>query len=130
MKSTSEILSFYKKQTIRFRRWSRKRCAVFCSLGRVVSIGCVKKGIVEASLRKQRGVIVSDACVWKEGDPVREEEDSGGWTDALWDMNFASLQPQTVVEGQQYDTDYLIEKKSNGEGDADGVFYLYAPFYV
>ena len=37
---------------LRFRRWSRKAYAVFCSLGKHVTIGCVSKGIAEASLSK------------------------------------------------------------------------------
>lgn len=42
-----------KQHLICFRRWSRKGYAAFCSLGRCVVIGCLKKGIADASLRKQ-----------------------------------------------------------------------------
>ena len=38
--------------TFRFRRWSRKPYAVFCSLGRHITIGHVCKSIADASLRK------------------------------------------------------------------------------
>lgn len=44
---------FRPTRTLRFRRWSRKRYAAFCSVGRVVSIGQVKKSITDASLGKQ-----------------------------------------------------------------------------
>lgn len=44
-----------KRTVIRFRRWSRKAYASFCSLGKCVTIGCLKKGIADASLRKQLG---------------------------------------------------------------------------
>lgn len=38
---------------IRFRRWTRKRYATFCSLGKVISIGHLRCGIAEQSLLKQ-----------------------------------------------------------------------------
>ncbi len=41
-----------KSQIIRFRRWCRKGYAIFCSLGKTVAIGNLRKGIVEASLKK------------------------------------------------------------------------------
>ncbi len=36
----------------RFRQWSRKRYAAFNSIGKYFSIGCLKKGVTEAALRK------------------------------------------------------------------------------
>ena len=47
-----------KLQIIRFRRWSRKGYAIFCSLGKSVVIGYLKKGIVEIALKKQSNVCV------------------------------------------------------------------------
>ncbi|MEG1544070.1 MAG: hypothetical protein RR382_06045 [Tannerellaceae bacterium] len=38
--------------TLRFRRWSRKGYAAFCSLQRTVTIGCLRIGICEQSLSK------------------------------------------------------------------------------
>lgn len=38
---------------LRFRRWCRKGYAVFCSLGKCVTIGTLKKGIADRSLGKQ-----------------------------------------------------------------------------
>ena len=60
-----------KSQIIRFRRWCRKGYAIFCSLGKAVAIGNLRKGIVEASLKKQPGVcLLSVLCR-----PDREDEE-------------------------------------------------------
>ena len=40
---------------IRFRQWSRKGYAIFCSLGRQVTIGCLSKKVADCSLTKQQG---------------------------------------------------------------------------
>lgn len=40
-------------QYIRFRRWSRKNYAIFCSLGKHVTIGMLQKEVTEISVRKQ-----------------------------------------------------------------------------
>ncbi len=42
-----------KKSSIRFRRWSRKEYAVFASLGKCVTIGCLSKSVADKSLAKQ-----------------------------------------------------------------------------
>ena len=42
--------------TIRFRRWSRKAYAAFASIGRCVTIGCLRKNVADSSLRKQDAV--------------------------------------------------------------------------
>lgn len=44
------------KQNIRFRRWSRKGYAAFASIGRQVTIGCLRKNVADSSLRKQDAV--------------------------------------------------------------------------
>lgn len=44
------------RQTIRFRRWSRKSYAAFASIGRCVTIGCLRKNVADSSLRKQDAV--------------------------------------------------------------------------
>ena len=62
-----------KSQIIRFRQWCRKGYAIFCSLGKTVAIGNLRKGIVEASLKKQPGVcLLSVLC---RPDRVDEEDD-------------------------------------------------------
>lgn len=40
--------------TIRFRRWSRKTYAAFASIGRCVTIGCLRKSVADSSLSKQK----------------------------------------------------------------------------
>ena len=45
-----------KTTSLRFRRWSRAKYAVFCSLASVVSIGCVAISIADKSLKKAVGV--------------------------------------------------------------------------
>lgn len=42
----------YRPRVIRFRQWSRKKYAAFCSLHRHVIMGHVRKGITEVSLTK------------------------------------------------------------------------------
>ena len=44
------------KHTIRFRYWSRKKYAMFYSLGKYVTIGNLKKEIADVSLGKQANV--------------------------------------------------------------------------
>ncbi len=41
---------------IRFRRWSRAHYAVFCSLGTVVTIGCLAVSIADKSVQKSTKV--------------------------------------------------------------------------
>lgn len=42
------------RHTLRFRRWSRKAYAAFVSIGRCVTIGCLRKSIADCSLSKQK----------------------------------------------------------------------------
>lgn len=42
--------------TARFRYWSRKGYAAFASLGRQVTIGCLRKNVTECALKKQPNV--------------------------------------------------------------------------
>ena len=48
--------TFNKTDSLRFRRWSRAKYAVFCSLANVVNIGCVAVSIADKSLRKAVGI--------------------------------------------------------------------------
>lgn len=43
-------------KSFRFRRWSRKGYSVFCSIGKCVTIGNLRKNAIEASLRKKPGL--------------------------------------------------------------------------
>lgn len=47
---------FRHTHSLHFRRWSRKSYAAFVSLGRCVTIGHLRKNVVESSLRKQKTV--------------------------------------------------------------------------
>lgn len=41
------------KHLLRFRHWSRKAYAAFASIGRYVTIGCLRKCVADSSLSKQ-----------------------------------------------------------------------------
>lgn len=49
----------YNNQSIRFKRWNRKANAVFLSLSRCVTIGCLSQDIANASLKKQKQLYIS-----------------------------------------------------------------------
>lgn len=42
------------RRIIRFRRWSRKAYAAFASIGKCVTIGCLRKSVADSSLSKQK----------------------------------------------------------------------------
>ena len=74
------------RRMIRFRRWSRKRYAVFCSIGRMVTIGHLCKGIVDASMAKHLPMARMRE-VWKEearGEAANAEDDTGGGGDGTF----------------------------------------------
>lgn len=68
------------RRTLRFRRWSRKAYAAFASIGRCVSIGCLRKSVADSSLSKQKaaGAAGHSSCnedsVWKDNIKEREKE--------------------------------------------------------
>ena len=68
--------------TIRFRRWSRKAYAAFASIGRCVTIGCLRKSVADSSLSKQKtaGTAGHAGCgeesTWK-GETEGRETDTG-----------------------------------------------------
>lgn len=90
------------KQVIRFRRWSRKGYAMFCSLGKCVTIGNLKKGIADMSLGKQANVCTSfSVCL-----PLQEDNADDQWDDevtpAEYMLQMFGLQPlqlQAAAEG-------------------------------
>lgn len=47
----------YRRCAIRFRRWSRKNYAAFCSIGKVVTIGHLSAGIADVSLKKGKSIL-------------------------------------------------------------------------
>lgn len=64
----------------RFRRWSRKGYAIFCSLGKHVTIGCLRKNITEEALHKQPGTkgTALDGCKKRNLSQTEEERETGG----------------------------------------------------
>lgn len=68
--------------TIRFRCWSRKAYAAFASIGRCVTIGCLRKSVADSSLSKQKaaGIAGHAGCgkesAWK-GETEGRETDTG-----------------------------------------------------
>lgn len=90
------------KQVIRFRRWSRKGYAMFCSLGKCVTIGNLKKGIADVSLGKQANVCtLSSVCL-----PSHEDNAGDQWDDEItpteYMLQMFGLQPlqlQAAAEG-------------------------------
>ena len=61
--------------TIRFRRWSRKAYAAFASIGRCVTIGCLRKSVADSSLSKQKTAgTAGDAGKRVPGKGKRKEE--------------------------------------------------------
>ena len=68
------------RHTLRFRRWSRKAYAAFVSIGRCVSIGCLRKSVADSSLSKQKaaGAAGHSSCsedhAWKDDTKEREKE--------------------------------------------------------
>lgn len=52
---------------IRFSRWSRKGYAMFCSLGRYVTISTLKGGVLERAQDKVKGAILSLSIPFESG---------------------------------------------------------------
>lgn len=90
------MIKIYKnRQSIRFRRWSRKAYAVFCSVGRCVTIGCLSKAVADSSLSKQKGENLSTVAEsYQDKETIDEENDH------LPDVSLLLLQliqPQTIL---------------------------------
>lgn len=65
--------AYRKKQIIRFRYWIRKAYAMFCSLGKCVTIGNLRKGIADISLGKQANLSVGIPCHEKDRSLIEED---------------------------------------------------------
>lgn len=89
------------KQMTRFRRWCRKAYAMFCSLGKCVTIGNLKKGIADVSLEKQPNVCTSfSVCKSGEKEENDGEDDKFGETQNLFEnrIKLFLFQPLQAVE--------------------------------
>lgn len=90
-----------KQPLIRFHRWSRKAYAAFCSVGKCVVIGYLKKGIADASLRKQPNsctLLTARRPGRKEewGEEAVPEKDSPAGNEALLLPEYSALLQQAA----------------------------------
>lgn len=86
MKTVTPVLI----RRVRFRRWNRHSYSTFCSIGRCINIGCVRKEIADQSLKK--GLVSLDPCnrkdtVWTEYDGALPDDSS---------PELPGLQPQAI----------------------------------
>lgn len=96
-----------KRQTfIRFRCWSRKAYATFLSLGKCVVIGCLRKRVADASLKKQLNIctLFPDYSLETCGEREEKEETDNSRKDLLVLLAFKEsyVQPQYVVEAEVF----------------------------
>lgn len=80
---------------LHFHRWSRKRYAAFCSIGRCVNIGTLNYKIADCSLKKQN----KDFC---------HSKNSSNTTIYAFDSDFSSL----IEETEQKTQFILVSKKT------------------
>lgn len=91
---------YQSKQTIRFRRWSRKAYAMFFSLGKCVTIGSLKKGIADVSLGKQSDMcIMFSVCNPLEKEDADKEKAEEGLNPFEKMLQLFLVQPQQQVAG-------------------------------
>lgn len=104
-------------QIIRFRRWSRKGYAMFYSLGRCVTIGCLNKEVTEVALKKQKSGMVEPVQIRYNRETEEEDDVSAGLPDFIHVFTTLLL-PQATVE-----ISYSAEKQINSEITkyADGI---------
>ena len=76
-------------KSIRFRRWSRKGYAVFCSLTCVVTIGCLSISISDKSLQKTSSSYSNSICLNETESPDKLKEQA--------DLEIAIQQFQEMV---------------------------------
>ena len=74
---TSTSLSVHR---VWFRRWNRHNYATFCSIGKCVNIGSVRKEIADKSLKKGLSTTSTDIVVgnMERSDKPSEEEHTAG----------------------------------------------------
>lgn len=86
MKTVTPVLI----RRVRFRRWNRHSYSTFCSIGRCINIGCVRREIADQSLKK--GLVSLDPCNRK--DTVWTEHDGDLTDDSSPELS--ELQPQAL----------------------------------
>ncbi len=98
--------------TIRFRQWSRKAYAAFCSLGRNVTIGTLRKSVIEASLSKVKSGTSSIASIFITEKDSSWEKDSldteSGCTDILITDILITLQQEKSAVANSHALIFLV----------------------
>lgn len=121
------------KVALRFRRWSRARYAAFCSIGRVVTIGNLRKGIVEASLNKQRGEMVVDSPMRGGCDRCIAFDESGGDDEEaeilLMQWRLQGIAPLRLVSGHIQAYVNLIIRRNMQRHIGRGISLTGMPFF-
>lgn len=96
---TSTSLSVHR---VWFRRWNRHNYATFCSIGKCVNIGSVRKEIADKSLKKGLSTTSTDTVVgnMERSDKPSEEEHTAG----------SFFSPQNFGEYRRYSGDKLLHR--------------------
>lgn len=120
-KTTSHII-------IRFRRWTRKGYAIFCSLGRSVTIGTLGREVADASLKKQKAGIFNipastDQHVFYDDEP--EDDLPNGIPANLGLIGFFLPANETYCS----DYNYYIKTNFNNISRKD-ILYLSGYFFI
>ncbi|MDR2916238.1 MAG: hypothetical protein LBV74_15675 [Tannerella sp.] len=114
---------------IYFRRWSRKRYAAFCSIGRCVSIRKVNKSVIEASLMKQSPSLAISLRKVTDTPDIQEKEEEPDLPPSLLLLLSMLIQPQTITKvcGSTFFTVNKPDKKIAGQiyDCICPAFYLY-----
>ncbi len=87
-----------KKAAIRFRCWSRKAYAVFASLGKNVTIGCLRKNVTEQSLTKQPSLQAECPETFRELKEVREENSPVALTGIILNRQLVTIIQATTAD--------------------------------
>jgi hypothetical protein len=113
---------------IHFRRWSRKRYAVFCSIGRCVSIRQVNKSVSDASLKKQKPSLTMPFLKLTGEPDSGEKEGEADESPSLLRLITILIQPQTVTETCGCSAFVLNKPDENIAGQIP--YYICPAFYV
>lgn len=116
----------YKPAVFRFRRWSRKGYAVFCSLGKLVTIGHCCKSIADASLRKS-GMMSLSSCKVLGERGVEDENCPPGETVDLSLFCSLSVAMSTVVPCLQCEAEAYTRCSSVLSEEGDNTHILFTP---
>ena len=116
---TSTSLSVHR---VWFRRWNRHNYATFCSIGKCVNIGSVRKEIADKSLKKGLSTTSTDIVVgnMERSDKPSEEEHTA---ESTVDTPVTSCSTGHSCDNKQTFTIYIFR-------DNSGSFALYRIFHI